>query len=475
MDTELHILPLRLTAWRKNTDYPGRKKGEKMGEKILYLECYSGISGDMTVGALLDLGASREHLERAIKSLGIDGYRLSFGRKKKCGIDAYDFDVVLTDTHHEVHAHGEHVHEEHVHKEHVHEEHVHGEHVHEGHVHGEHEHCHPHIHRNIRDIFALIDRLDEKEEVRRMARKIFTIVAEAESKAHGIPVEEVHFHEVGAVDSIIDIIGVAVCLSDLGIDRVAVSPLAEGTGYVRCQHGVMPVPVPATANIAAAHGLELKITDNDGEMVTPTGAAIAAALRTEKKLPENCRIEKIGTGAGNKDFKNANILRAMIVSAKEDAWEEKNMWVLEANIDDSPGEALGLAMEILMERGAKDVWYTPAYMKKNRPAYVLHVLCREEERETLEKTVFEATTTIGIRRYQVSRTVLPRRIYSVDTRYGKADVKCCRLGDEIRCYPEFESVRAVCSENGIGFFDAYQAICEGAQISRGKETAGEEK
>ena len=221
---------------------------EERKERYLYLDCSSGISGDMTVGALLDLGADREVLERALDSLGVGGYHLHFGRKKKCGIDAFDFDVHLEDED----GHG-------------HEEHGHG-------------HSHGHVHRNLNDIFDIIGRLDADDAVKNLARRMFSIVAEAESKAHGIPVEEVHFHEVGAIDSIVDIVSAAVCFHNLGISRVYVSPLAEGQGYVRCQHGVMPVPVPATANIVSGHGLTLRFTENQGEMATPTGAAIAAAL-----------------------------------------------------------------------------------------------------------------------------------------------------------------------------------------------------
>ena len=274
--------------------------------KILYLECNSGISGDMTVGALLDLGADRQVLENALESLGVDGYHLHFGRKVVCGLDAFDFDVHL-----EADGHG-HSHE-HTHRQEdayervdscghleVHE-HCHG-HKHE-HSH-EHEdgHSHSHTHRNLHDIYHIIDHLDSNERVKEMARTMFRIVAEAESKAHGLPVEQVHFHEVGAIDSIVDIISVAVCMDNLGVEDVVVSALSEGHGHVRCQHGVLPVPVPATANIASSYGLKLHFTDNDGEMVTPTGAAIAAALRTKDRLPASCRLLKIGMGAGNKVF-----------------------------------------------------------------------------------------------------------------------------------------------------------------------------
>ena len=396
-----------------------------MDEKILYLDCASGISGDMTVGALLDLGASREKLVRALDSLGVSGYHLHFGRTKKCGIDAYDFDVHLEEEeHHHDHEHGhehEHSHDEHDHEHHHDHEHTHDhEHSHDhAHTHDHehshdhahtHDHMHPHVHRNIHDIFEIIDRLDASDRVKNLARRMFEIVAGAESKAHGIPVSEVHFHEVGAIDSIVDVISAAFCLEDLGIHRVVISPLSEGHGFARCQHGLMPVPVPATANIAAAQGLELTLRDVEGEMVTPTGAAIAAAFRTEAALPKKYQIEKIGIGAGNKDFAHANILRAMLLTDKtvevetgKDGHDESSMWVMEANLDDCTGEALGYAMEVLLEAGARDVWYTPAYMKKNRPAYVLHVLTTAEKREELEQLVFSCTTTIGVRRYPVER------------------------------------------------------------------------
>ena len=424
--------------------------------KILYLECNSGISGDMTVGALLDLGADRERLERALESLHVDGYHLHFGRTKKCGIDAFDFDVHLEGHEHEhAHAHG-HDHE-HTH------EHAHGhdhEHTHDhGHAHDHehgHDHAHPHVHRNLRDICEIIDRMEEGDEVKALARRMFEIVAEAESKAHGLPMEEVHFHEVGAVDSIVDIVSTAVLLADLGVGKIIVSPLAEGRGYVRCQHGVMPVPVPATANIAAAHGLELHFTDNEGEMVTPTGAAIAAAVDCGEKLPAHYTIEKIGIGAGNKDFQQANILRAMILAPREE--ERDTLWKLETNVDDCTGEALGYTLEKLMAAGALDAYYTAIQMKKNRPAYELSVVCREREREALEEIIFLHTTTIGIRRYALERTVLDRRPATVETPWGPAEVKICGRNGREFVYPEYESVRRLCENSSLSFQEAYDAV-----------------
>ena len=307
------------------------------------------------------------------------------------------------------------------------------------------------------DIYEMIDRMEEKETVRQLARKMFRIVAEAEAKAHGLPIDQVHFHEVGAIDSIVDIISTAVLVDDLRVDRVIVSPLSEGRGYVRCQHGVMPVPVPATAGIAEAYGLKLCLTDNEGEMVTPTGAAIAAALGSGNRLPERYVIRKVGIGAGNKDFKNANILRAMILEPEEEETGRK-LWVLETNIDDCTGEALGFVMEQLLKQGAKDVWHTPIYMKKNRPAVLLSVLCSEGDRETMEEIIFIHTTTIGIRRYQVERTALKRREIQVETPWGPASAKVCSRGGRPWVAPEYESVKSICENQGISFEQAYRTI-----------------
>ncbi len=322
----------------------------------LYLECYSGISGDMTVAALLDLGADQQVLLDGLASMNLPGYQLSIGRVKKNGIDACDFDVILDEPphdHHHEHCHEhehEHTHEaaeavapapsleipveeshehhhehehecchghDHKHKKHKHEhchEHEH-HHVHEHHHEHSHDHAHghSHVHRNIGDIFAIIDRAEITDRAKQIAKDIFRIIAAAESKAHGIPEDEVHFHEVGAVDSIVDIVAAAICLDNLDITEAVVSELYEGAGYVHCQHGLMPVPVPAVVNIAADHALRLRITKNRGEMVTPTGAAIAAYLSQSHDLPESFVIEKVGLGAGKKDFPTANILRAFLI------------------------------------------------------------------------------------------------------------------------------------------------------------------
>ena len=385
-----------------------------------------------------------------------------------CGLDAFDFDVHLeADGHGHSHAHThrredayERV-DSYEHSE-VHE-HCHG-HKHERSHEHEDGHSHSHTHRNLHDIYHIIDHLDSNERVKEMARTMFRIVAEAESKAHGLPVEQVHFHEVGAIDSIVDIISVAVCMDNLGVEDVVVSALSEGHGHVRCQHGVLPVPVPATANIASSYGLKLHFTDNDGEMVTPTGAAIAAALRTKDRLPASCRLLKIGMGAGNKVFKQANVLRAMLLENSQD--EDHTMWVLETNLDDCTGEMLGLTMEMLLDAGAADVWYTPIHMKKNRPAYMLSVLCRESSIEAMEEIILTQTTTIGIRRYPTERTILDRSEIQVETSYGPADVKVCAYKGRTFFYPEYESIRRICREQGVDFQTAYHQARMKAEESR---------
>ena len=226
--------------------------------------------------------------------------------------------------------------------------------------------------------------------VKETSLKIFTVLAEAEGKVHGKPPEEVGFHEVGAVDSIIDIVGTAVCLENLGIDRIVYSRICEGRGQVRCQHGLMPVPVPAVLELARKYGLSLTLTDTEGEMVTPTGAAVLAALGDHEEDPlGGRRIAGIGLGAGNREYERANVLRALLLEGRESLPEEtETVWVLETNVDDASGEELGYCIEKLLKAGAKDACCLPLWMKKHRPAYLLQVICDEEHREELENILF---------------------------------------------------------------------------------------
>lgn len=267
--------------------------------EMLYLECNSGISGDMFVAALLDLGADKEVMIKAIDSLPVSGAGVHVSRVKKSGLDACDFAVVLDE-----------VHENYDHDM----KYLHGREFHNpGHSH----HKDGHEHRGLIDVLHIIGQGDMTETAKQLAEKIFRIIAEAESKAHGVSVEQIHFHEVGAVDSIIDIVAAAVCLDELGITDVIIPHINEGRGSIRCQHGMLPVPVPAVANIAAAYGLALHIMDLEGEFVTPTGAAIAAAIRTSEQLPEKFIIKRIGLGAGKRTYERPSLLRAILVEEKK--------------------------------------------------------------------------------------------------------------------------------------------------------------
>ncbi len=412
----------------------------------LYLECSSGISGDMTVAALLDLGADEQVLRQALESLELDGYEIRISRVKKAGIDACDFAVCL-DTVHENHDHDM--------------EYLHGK----GQVHEEahtHENMHEkaHMHRTLDDVIRIIQNGTLNEQVKKIAIRIFTILAEAEAKAHGVSVQEVHFHEVGAVDSIVDIVAVAVCMDNLGITDVIVQALYEGRGCIRCQHGVIPVPVPAVANIVQQHGLRLHLTEDEGEFVTPTGAAIVACLKTADRLPEQFRILKTGIGAGKRNYNRPGILRAMLIEDTSQKEASDIIWKLETNIDDCTGECLGYVMERLLEAGARDVHYIPVFMKKNRPAYQLTVICTKENISGLEEIIFLNTTTIGIRRMQMERTILQRECHTVKTSLGEVKIKVCRLSDERRIYPEYESIREISRRHGRTYQDVWNQVRE---------------
>lgn len=403
----------------------------------LYLECSSGISGDMVVAALLDLGADETVLRRTLDSLKVTGYEIRVSRVRKSGLDACDFDVRLDP-----------VHENHDHDM----EYLHG--------HGtnhSHSHVHSHEHRGLQEILEILRSGDLTPGALAVAERIFRVIAHAEAKAHGVPEEQVHFHEVGAVDSIVDIAAAAICLDYLGIEEVIVPELREGHGTIRCQHGVIPVPVPAVCHIAQDYGLVLHMCDVEGELVTPTGAAIAAAVRTSGRLPERFVIERTGVGAGKRNYPGApGILRAMMI--REEKPETDEIYKLETNIDDCSGEVLGYVMERLLEAGARDVSYMPLFMKKNRPAWQLNVICDRERIEALEQIIFDETTTIGIRRMKVERSVLGREIHQVWTPIGTAQVKVCSIGSQKRAYPEYETAAALAGENHLPLQEVYRII-----------------
>lgn len=418
--------------------------------RTLYLDCSSGISGDMFVGALIGLGGDKERLTAVLDSLKghhVDGFDIKIGQRTRSGIVCTDFDVVLDE------AHDGHDHDM---------EYLHG-HSHEhSHEHG-HDHAHSHEHRGLADITHIIDHADMSPSAKELAKKIFGIIAEAESKAHGIPVDDVHFHEVGAVDSIVDIISASFLIDDLDPDEVIITELSEGSGTIRCAHGILSVPVPAVANIVADNGIALKVTGIEGELVTPTGAAIAAAIRTSDKLPSKFRIVKTGLGSGKREYEAPGFLRAMLI--EPDEREADRILKLETDIDDCSSEDLGFVAEKLFEAGAREVHFAPIYMKKGRPGSELVVICDIKDRTKMENIIFENTTTIGLRAFECDRTVLKRYAETVTFSLGTVDVKTVVLpSGRVVKHPEYESLKKIADGKGIPIAQVRNVLAKETQI-----------
>jgi pyridinium-3,5-bisthiocarboxylic acid mononucleotide nickel chelatase len=401
--------------------------------RTLYLDCFAGASGDMLAGAMLDCGLDFELLRSELLKLGVEGYQLSLNRVDRSGISAAKFDVQLTDDHH---LHGHH----HKHK----------------HAHDHHSHSH---HRALSEIKQIISSSKLGEQVKGRAQTIFRRIGEAESKIHNIPIESVHFHEVGAIDSIVDIVGACVAFDALKIERIISSPLHVGSGTFQCAHGTYPVPGPATAELLK--GVPIYSKDVEGELVTPTGAAIISTLAESYGPMPLMKIEKIGYGAGTRDYpKFPNALRAVIGELEEDADRTPTtVTVIEANIDDLNPQVFGYLMEKALAAGALDIFYTPAQMKKNRPGVLLTLLCSLEDRERMCDLIFRETTTLGVRYRNEQREILNREFVTVETEYGPIRVKVARAKDGrlMNISPEFEDCRAAAEKNGVGLRDAQTA------------------
>lgn len=398
--------------------------------KTLYFDCSSGISGNMTLGALLEIVGDENYLLEELKKLNVDGYKIEISKQVKNGITGTYVDVILE---HEQHHHDhEHNHDD---------EHDHG-----------HEHHH-HEHRNLYDVNTIIDNSSLNENTKDLAKRIFLRVAKAESKVHNKPLDEVHFHEVGAIDSIVDIVGTAILINKINPDKIIASVVNDGYGFIECAHGTMAVPVPATSEIFAASNVKFRQIDIDTELVTPTGAAIIAELAEDFTTLPAMVTEKIGWGTGSKDLKIPNVLKVYYGEMQE---ENQNFVVMETNIDDCSGEILGYTSEKLFANGALDVFYTPIFMKKNRPAYRLSVACRKEDMFKLQNIIFKETTTIGIRYRFESRTELGREFVEIDTKYGKIRAKKVTNNGETYVYPEYESMKKIAEENNIPLKELYK-------------------
>ena len=380
--------------------------------RIAYLDCPSGISGDMTLGALVDAGVPLEILNEAVGSLGLPGVKLLAQEVKKHGFRATQVTV---------------------------------------------QHEPEHKHRHLHAIETMIDASRLTPGQKETARQIFQRLAEAEAKVHGVTVQQVHFHEVGAVDSIADVVGAAVGWDLLGAQRLLASPIPTGSGRITIAHGECSIPAPATAELL--RGIPLAASDVQAELTTPTGAAIVATLAEGFGALPAMTIDAIGYGAGQRDLpQQANILRLLVGETSDVARSHDSVWVLETNLDDVSGEMVGHCIAQLWDGGALDVFTTAIQMKKNRPGVKLSILCGVEKIAAMEAIVFRETGTLGIRRWSAARHVLPREVRQVATAWGPVDGKLGRLDDgSLSFAPEYESCRRIATEQHLPLREVYAA------------------
>ena len=392
--------------------------------KTLYLDCGMGAAGDMLTAALLELFDEPNKMVRELAKLQIPGVRFLAERTQKCGIYGTHMRVIVWDM------------EE--------DEHLHSHHHHHDHDHG-HDHHHDHTHGGMADIAHIISHLNISDKVRRDVLAVYDLIAQAESHAHGVPVNQIHFHEVGTMDAIADVTAVCYLMDKLGIDKVYASPVHVGSGQVRCAHGILPVPAPATAHILRGvpiYGGEIK-----GELCTPTGAALLKHFVSEFGKMPPMTVDAVGYGMGTKDFPAANCVRAMLGHTDD---SRDSITELSCNLDDMTGEEIGFAMEQLLSAGALDVYTTAIGMKKNRPATMLTVLCRNEQKEEMVRLIFRHTTTLGIREAEFTRYTLQRHFETVETPYGPVRRKVVSGYGVSRSKAEYEDLAKIAREQGKG-------------------------
>jgi len=419
--------------------------------KTLYLDLLSGISGDMFLGALIDLGVDVRRLEHELKKLKLDGYHLHVARKQKSGIEGVKVDVHLHESRGSKVEGREHEHEQEPH----------------------HDHHHHDDNRTFAEIKQLISRSKLSPWVKKKSIAVFQRIAEAEGKIHGLPPARVHFHEVGAVDSIMDIVGGCVALEMLGKPRVLASPVIEGVGWIDCAHGHFPVPAPATLAILGARGIGVTQCEEPHELVTPTGAALLAEFAEGFGPMQGLVAERIGFGLGTRENKTRpNVLRAILgklstlIPQPSTAldWETDRVAVLETNLDDSNPEILGHFLETALAAGALDVFHTPVQMKKNRPGVLLTVLCAEPEADKFSELILRETSAFGVRHTSAERRKLRRELTKVKTAFGEVTVKLGRLGGKVvHAAPEFESCKKLAARAGVPLKKIYEAAVKSAK------------
>ena len=464
--------------------------------KILYFDCATGISGNMAIGALLEVCNGEQYLRDELAKLGVPGYQLNVIKRDSHGIDGTYVEVLETNTGIPVDAihdgntnvgssatlglHHGHTHSHHHGLDSSPEHHSHGHHHDHDHEH-EHDHSldnhcdnhqddhdnnhnHNHVHRTYADIKQIIEGSGITEAAKELSRSMFQKVAAAEAAVHGKPIDEVHFHEVGAIDSIVDIVSVAILMDYIKQERVISSVVSDGHGTIKCAHGVLSVPVPATSMIYKNEKIRFKQIEVPTELVTPTGAAIISTFAESYGLMPEMNLNKIGIGVGSRNIGGPNTLRVFLGEDVTADGETQNgdIIVINSNIDDSSGEDLGYVLEKLMDAGALDVSYAPIFMKKNRPAYRLEVICRAEIREKLSEIIFDETTTIGVRYYLVQREELARVRTLVDTELGQIEAKqVSTTSGHTYTYPEYESMKSIASELGVSMKSVRAAFEKG--------------
>ena len=391
--------------------------------KILYLECKMGIAGDMLASALLSLFEDKEKVIEELNAMGIPKVKYQFGKTEKCGIVGDHISVLIDG----------------VEEESIDEDHHHHDHDHHGH-----EEHHEHDHNSLYQIEEIIEGLNISKEIRSDIREVYQILAEAESEVHGVNVSEIHFHEVGNLDAIADISAVCYLMHELDPDKVIVSPINVGSGQVKTSHGILPVPAPATANLLK--GIPSYSSDKiSGELCTPTGAALVKYFAFDFGPQPVMSVDQIGYGMGKKDFPQANCVRALLGTAKDEA---DVVVELSCNVDDMTPEEIGFATEMLFEAGALEVYTISVDMKKNRPGFLLSCMCREDKKETIVKTIFKHTTTIGVRENISNRYVLNREIRKIDTPYGEVRVKTSSGYDVKRSKFEYDDLAGISRRTG---------------------------
>ncbi|MEZ0576727.1 nickel pincer cofactor biosynthesis protein LarC [Halodesulfovibrio aestuarii] len=421
--------------------------------KILYYDCFAGISGDMNLAAMIDLGVDAEFLRSELGKLDLNSeFELEITKDSRSGIHGTRVEVHLRG---EGHAH-EHDHTHGQHKNSHHHEHTHHHHGKEG-LKNSCAHTHK-PHRNFTDIKSIIMKSGLDERVKETSLNIFRKVAEAEAKVHAKPVDEVHFHEVGATDSIVDIVGAAICYHNLGVEGVWARSVELGSGVVHCVHGVMPVPAPATSEIL--HNIPISVGGTTHEATTPTGAAIIASLTDRFIDSPVMKIQRTGYGIGHRsETRLPNVLRAYLAVVEQECSGKSEARLLQCNIDDMTGEMLGEAMDIFMEHGAMDAYFTPILMKKNRPGTLVSLLCGMDKEEYFKDLIFRHTTTLGIKSISVNKTALERSFERIEIPLGEVTLKHTHLnGVVIRSKPEFEDCKEIARRNGIPISDVYDAI-----------------